>query len=631
MEELIRIVEEKINKLKEKEKGKKELEELKAKINNYLYNPDGIIDGAEEFKYIFRDESINSLNLIISLCGLYSYRESQIVDALSMLGMMANKKLNYIDDELGKIQSDIDYKIEEYNDVLNKLKNYNSDTYISLEELIKIKEVVGECEELLKVYFIVAINNSEIEKRRLEEESVVEEVILPNDVVEDLDDSRVLINTTLEEQIEESTKKDEYLTRITEFIGNSQYRIMDEKLYDLSLMIILKAKSILENSENSLDFSFLENELNKEDIVWVDGSDLVIISLKELLEAYETSNLDEVREIIDLYKSNTSIDIKEYLKLEGLNDYAILIQKLEDKYKVHENIDTVRGISYEEAKVDESLQNLQSDVYLLKITYKDILELLENRKLDTKNKAKLDELINRIKTINAKYESTDTIDNDVDDLSEYYKNAENYIVFFDIDEFDKTYEELKKSHYEMAEALSRSVKSKFKKLKEYNSFDLVKEEHSHNIHTSRKHPNPYEILDLNKGLARLSFKVIEGAKITDERGIEHPVIIAFHTCYGAIDGTAKNANLIKGVDMFRYDGTNRYEKLKRIFSRDANKNGMTDEAREELEKSLKEIMRIQSDFAKQDDEDLDEDEITASDMLHIDEDNQEGGKAYEKK
>ena len=56
MEELIRLVEDKLNKLKEQEKGKKELEELRLKISNYILNPDGIIDGAEEFKYIFRDE-----------------------------------------------------------------------------------------------------------------------------------------------------------------------------------------------------------------------------------------------------------------------------------------------------------------------------------------------------------------------------------------------------------------------------------------------------------------------------------------------------------------------------------------------------------------------------------------------
>lgn len=655
MEEIIQIIEDKINKLNEDKEGKKRLEELKQKVISFLDNPDAIVDNQDEFKFIFSEEDRNTLEAIISLCGLYNYKESQIINALNSLKEMVDKKVSSIDEEINRIQDNINTSVDEYNRLLDILINYDEDTYVSIDDLLKIKEIVGESEELLKLYFIVAINNSEIEIKQINEQNE-EESALSRDVVEDLDNSRAIINTTVQEMVDEVNKKNEYLVQINSFISNIGYRDLDEELYNLVLPIMLSAKDILEDEKEKLFIDCVEEDGNLETMNLFEGNELKLLVARELLFAYEDNNIDKVRDILNIYKSNKSIDIKDFLALEGLRDYASILFKLEEKYNIKDGINSVEGVSYEDVLTDGLSQTLQNDIYLLKITYKDILELLNERKMTDEVRTILDKLMNRIINILEKQDSVidnNQDDNKTDNIKENLIGKENCVVFYDIDEFHKSYENLMKDHYELANDMQEEIKSKIECLKDRPLLDLITNESvAHNIHRDRNKRNKEEILALKDGKTRLSFKVLEGIKIKDDTGKEYPVIMIIHVCYGWTDKYTKNYNLSEALTIFdRYQAkakikdertgrttraiiNTRCEEWSEILSSESNADGLSEKAIEKLSESVEEMKKLETRLHHNKDmetaQDLLDSQTEENKSNTIQEDEELGGKTYEK-
>ncbi|MBQ9019438.1 MAG: hypothetical protein IJ097_03940 [Bacilli bacterium] len=635
MEEIIQIIEDQINELIESQEKNKEyirqLEELKQRINSYRENPNIIDSNEYAFKEDFSDENVES---IIALKGLYEYKEEpQVSSALEYLDKLVTKKLDSIDKEISQYDDNLENKINEYNDILNLLKNYNDRQYITLEQINKIKEIVGSKQVLLKLYSIVVINNSTIENEKSISRN---DEVLPIEVVEDLDNRRASINVTQEQIDEKKVKIEEYLNRINYFLNNSEYKEMNVDLYNISSRIMNYAKEVLEREDIELDvFDVVENDMVADDIKWLEDNYLKLGIVKALLYAYENNDIQQVKELLEIYKINPTNDIKDYLELEGYKEYFDILSLLETKYNAKEKLTSVIGINYDDVKNLSDRSNLQDDTYLLQIIYKDIVELLNDRTMNDEIKGKLDELIKRANKILESYGEVIKITVEKDEIADHYGSYDNYIVFYDENSFMESYDELRNEHREMAAALSSDVSRKINKLIGTELPKLIADDDcAHNIHVKRNTPNSYEILAVRKGKTRLSYKVIEDAYVTDENGRKHPIIMVIHSCFGEADGRSKSTNLLKGIKIFEKielvkdeNGKTRYDRLKEIFTVGKDEHIISKEAQKELEKALNIIKKVQEDSLQNRDENYIEELLDEE----IEEDKELGGNGHGRK
>jgi len=629
MEELVRRIEEKINELYEVQERQRQdilkLEELKQRIEYYIENPNTIDDDTiDEVKDILELEENDS---IIQLRGLfYGVTEPQIIEAIGHLNEIATTRINKINEDIAVIEgNDVFTLINEHNRIIELLDGYNSEVYISSDDLRKLREILGDSEELLRLFYEIAINNSEIERIRRErreqqpEESISIEETLDEQTEQQLD-SRDELYTSQQELETAAGLRKEYLDRINTFIENENYKNIEG--YEYSLLIINKAKKVLLDSSSEIDFAFI-NDIGIENPSWYLGNELVVGTAKLLLDAYDNENVHLIKNILNEYKKNKFIDTKDYLKLEGLDSYATLLTTLEEKYKFNE-INTVNSYNGMEDKEDADAETR------LGIIYKDIISLLKRIDTTTDTRVQLTEedraeLAKYVKKINEILGNNKDVEISSSEIEEYYGPRDNYIVFYDVDEFQKSLEETIADHSGQRDEIKKNVDSQLQMLKNIDISELISSRKSGNIHTDKGKDNVYEILELKTtNYIRISFKRLNNAKIIDKNGKEHNVIVVIHTCYGKIGKNGKYENLTKGIKIFedieketkRKKKKSRYSNLVEIFSEEKNIDGISEEAREEIEKGIAKLKEYSIDAMQEEIE-----ELTAEDL--VEENNEE--------
>ena len=580
MDRIIEILKETLLEIENNQKtSQEELDNIKKSIEllDNAYNDLDSID-VNSFKNIFPEES-KTIDDLLLFKGWFSSNseESQIVEASTNLKEMINFKKKELDEKSSMIISNNQEELyKKYSEVLEILSSYNQDKYITLEEESKIYEafsLIGITEDLFKVYLEIAINNRNIEKTRKKEIKPV----LTEEEIRDVETALEEINTPNEESKYEGLMKK---FRNTENGVSPSYidvkELLESDIYDLinSIMMNITEEDIqkMESLVELIDAFGLEE---------CSGPDLVIGSAIKLLDAFESKSIDEIKEIISIYKRKKLEEEKEklleekaeeFIQVEGLKEYSDLVNEVKRTYDIGRFLDiryiqSYEGISKEDLK--ESMTDTEyykfciaktvhemEEILSLNENTEEIMEMLSNLRVD------LDTAINSYNKFLISKKTEPTL------YDQKRENGEpfNYFVLFDEDTFWDYYKTEKISSGRTTKTWSKHVKELFDEIMEMTDVKQIRE-NAHNVHISTAAPNPYEILGYRHGETRLLIRVLE-APIIKINGAEemHNVIIVFYPVYGS-----KDKEDVEGasINLFK-NNLKRYEELRKIFSSKGN-------------------------------------------------------------
>lgn len=295
-----------------------------------------------------------------------------------------------------------------------------------------------------------------------------------------------------------------------------------------------------------------------------------------LIDAFDSNNKELIDEVIDRYINNHNVELSDYFEIEGMseeydivnhimemieeeknnprydklmNHYNNLVIPSDDEYtKNHLNQD---GISLEEYQ----------QFYNQQILYETIKKISDSRT----NK---EEFNKQITILKERYEEIENKDNelfkdeilDEEPISNIYDgHIENYICFFDLNQFEETRKKLNSS----VQGIDNKLKNKILKLVQTDIATLLSGDYSHNIHPEKSVRNDNGVLELKGGDIRTSYYFIKGAEYNNKR-----VIGVLLPSYGRTSGKAKSDGLLRGLKLFG-DNKEKSEYLERIFSQDA--------------------------------------------------------------
>ena len=629
MNELIIFIAEKIDKIDE-ENNKilnsiKEKEEIIKTLSNYVTDITLIRDDAEKLSSLIKT-NLDDCALVLQLIFNDDYNkystQPQVIESKNKLISKVQESIEeYEKDkkELEKIEINDDEK-NKYDHLINLIKNYNSDTYISIDELFDLREVINEfislnisderiIDEITKFTMDILINNSK--KEVLINETRIEEETLSVEEIEEMDNDRKLINSSTSDEKTESEEKKKYLQNFKDFLKNAELKNNNEDLYNKACIIVKNAIKTIETDE-TIDYTFIETDIKESYISALDGEYLHIATAKYLLESYANGDIDNVNKIINAYRNASDLETKEFFKLEGYTDYSKLIEKIEK---------LISGKSYKESFDDFTIDNImdiiknadsQTDYkYLLSAVLKGIDLIVKDRKIDDDEKEQLNSLFKEAnKIIKENKEEKAKEENSDSQIFDYFRsgfsNLENYVVFYDQEEFINSVQKAITEHAGYKLEIVTNTLDKIDKLVSSDIASLSSERSSHNIHFGPNDPNPYEILALRNGAARVSFKTIENSGIIDPKtGKQRRVIMVLHSLFGDTDADTKSEDELASVKYFENTMESRYGFVKKyrtkrpsetsedglyqIFAQDKNKDGITDKALKEL-KTAKEII-----------------------------------------
>ena len=621
MDKIIELLENEIKKiLDNRELLTNELEQFKETIkilNNSKTNPDEI--DVETFKSIFNSDLSSKLDDLLLYKGWFksNSEESQIELALNELSSIINSKIEELNNRIESINSIInsDELINAYTEALNILKKSDNGQYISMEELSKLDKVVesiGYTDDLVNAYLKIAMNNSAIEKTK----KVSSKVELSDDQIRRMDDALDRINFTEENIKEKKSDNDRFAEMFNKFNnienGNSpSYKdvkeMLDDDLYNTSKEIISKSREIM----SDLDFKPYQELLNEFGLEIFDGEDLYIGMTIELLSAYESKNIERIKELIKILKdkeaeeertrreqelrdaeferefeqallveetANSEPQIDDIIPASGLEEYAEKLKEVNDRYGIskflqnNENyISSFGGLNLKDIK-DSFPPEEDYYKYCIALVYDKIFKILITGNNSDEIKHTLSELkVELDSAINSFEDYLLALDN-INEKTIYEQMKEegkpfNYLVIFDKDEFDDTYSKsravgaIKKTEYPAA------VLRSLNEIMMTTDLSQIMRK-SHNIHRSHGHPNEDELLDYAAGKMRITIKILPNPHVIgDDENDKHNVIIVFHNVYALRD---KSDELMATITTFDTK-QDRFKQIQEIFSENGTK------------------------------------------------------------
>lgn len=593
MDKIIEYLEKQINEIKtKKDSTDAKISEIQKNIDiieSAIKDPDSI--DSDIFKKIFSDDLQSQIDDLLVFKGWYSSNpdESQIKEAFNLLKEICNPKVEELKTNIEELNNGITSSNELINkneEFLSFIKNYNKDTYISEEILDKLNEIVisvGIDDEIVKLFMDIAINNSLIELSKKVSET---DEVLSDETTAQIDresEEKIQEINRVENQIEEdySKRNEEFLSRIKAFKTNSEYKDMDEDLFTKALEIMSKISTI---EYDISDISFFEEYVQSNGILNdIEDTSFIITVCIKLLNSYEARDLEEVRKTLNDYDNAISEDeqlnLNDLLRSNGLDDLADLLISLEDNYDLDKFVNehkpyltSLESLSREERKAALNADNESGKIIDLAILYKNAIELIEDGIID-------EDIIGELKSIKENIdliiepkeeiiEGFDTEEDFGDDslLPEPYSNEdfENYVVIYDKKELAKSIRETEKWMPVTNKKFSEFFIRKINTLINTPIPELIHGHNSHIVKIGESENNPYKIYGLRLGGSdiRVTFKVLETAKVASDTDKKHGVIMIFNTCYGK---TNKDDELKDSITIFERYEEERYSKLKKVF------------------------------------------------------------------
>ena len=582
MDELIKLIQEKIDELEEEMYDLSELMEnevAKARLlKDVKENPDSIDEAT--FRPLFSGDLSSTIDEILSYKGWFSEsaNESQIIAAKTKLDELIAKKMKEYEDRYVAIrENDIKPKDEvakKYKETLKIITDYNNEKYITPEELKQLDELmtlVGNPDEAVNLYIEIAINNLK-NANKLTKETKVE---APKEEKEydlkEIDEAYESANITVEDVQEKKSEREIVIERLNKFLNVERKekpsyvdvkKQIGPKLYSITKQIINDIKVLVDKKvkdEYAIDF-----KLVKDYIRLSNGFDLELekdfynaIILVELLEAYETKNVQKIQKAIKKYREKLAVEeekakaraaeearimeeleaeeaesirkreakkaaelkfeqefnqalleeekakeksLDDFKPAEGLEEFALFLKEVNDKYQVRDYIESNKdsllsldGLSDAEIKAVLTFEE-EYYKYCISNCYAKMLNVLLEHDNSPETIKRLEEL--KIEVLLATTNYDNYINSMRTTLDELRDSGEpfNYLVIFDQDEFDERY---KKEFNSSPLSKTQYPKEVLRCLTELiNETNLTEAKPKfHNIHEGDGSPNEEEICD----------------------------------------------------------------------------------------------------------------------------------------
>lgn len=401
----------------------------------------------------------------------------------------------------------------------------------------------------------------------------------------------------LKNQIDEKQKtKKNYLELYQCFLKDTSF--LDENTYN-TINKILKGivDTFDESSINKKEIGEIKQNLDLLKGV-IDKTELLSDIFVLCLDSYEKGNKKRIKSLIEAYKHNPLVDLKEFFQLEEKEDLLDLLDRVEsiiektnydsknvivDYYNTYgrptkEVIDylVASGINVDDYKDYHYYQEIERK-------YKEILKEKQDGTSGIDFASKLNELesvVNSYEDLKEKREDDktekETIIDGLNPSDPYNENDCNYLIFFDQDRYLQIEQELLRKHPDVI--TRKTFQRKCNKLINKSIGTILTDDLSRNIHSSKGKPNKDNVRELRRGSIRMGFKVLDNAEIDG-----HKVIAVLLASYGQTDGTLKQKGLQSSLGMYEKD-LDRAKHLERIFSNDA-----TEEEKEEARQMIEEF------------------------------------------
>ena len=405
------------------------IEENISRLEEYKVNPDTI-----DFEFLSRiisEEQKNSEEYTDAsdYKGFYNSHsnESQIINALEYLKRLLDSKINEFKTEKIEVTTKTETatsSMSKYKEVKGVLESYNDQKYILQEELTSIDSVVDKMtlsDDIIKMYFRFAKNNSIIEKNRQintenQNTHAVEDaqIQITEEVIRQMDDDRVSVIPTRESIVEELNKKREYLEKYNNFknIRKEELSENERSMYEKIEKMLVDFENILNDcSEDELTIAtFVEGPNGIELIPKYDTEiECKLSTDMALLNAYIQNEKEEINRIIELYNSNpiiVCINENKILEEAGFANYVDEKKKIESDYiKILEDSEKIKyfqSFSNQEPQyLNQNLRNIgvsKEDYYkyLIVKKYQEIEELIKSGNINRNKKIKIATLIELI-------------------------------------------------------------------------------------------------------------------------------------------------------------------------------------------------------------------------------------------
>lgn len=592
-------------------------------------NPDSIDDSI--FKSLFPKELDKTISDLLFFKGWFEINseESQIKSSRTALNDLITSKENELKTKIdllnNKNSEDLE-KIEKCKSALATLRGYNDESFINREQLKTIDEIidiVDSSEDVLKAYLEIAINNSkhlaisvpfdDIPIEQINERTNVEEELL-----------RLEPSSNIEEIEEEKSLKEKYEEKINKFLDSTPYKdvkdIMPRSLYESIKTILSKAKESIEDADFGLLIGMLDefgtNVLNFNDVGY-----LTLGYTIKILEAIEARSHDDLKEAVKEYNRKYRAGLREekakaekfeqefadelrkeeleeirkkgisndFIAAEGLQEYVNYLVNVENKYEIRKFLgdsrysESLRGLTDKEIKASFTGDDYYK--YCIAGLYEKMVDILLTNDNSDDKKKELKDLKTEIELIIKELEENNTPTAEPTIYDEYKDQGKdfNYVIFFDIDEFNDSYDSSKRSSSRTKKAFAGEVMRCFDEGLFTTDPRAFNDEHT--VMISESNPNNDGIVGYRVGELRVTSKLLENPQIKlDKDGENHNLIIVFHVVFGSTD---KTKTLQEALKTFNH-GQRRYEELKRIFSKD----GTKEEQEREIKASLEVLKKI---------------------------------------
>lgn len=346
---------------------------------------------------------------------------------------------------------------------------------------------------------------------------------------------------------------------------------LDEDLFEKIMIIINNSKNSFENQKID-EIDDYRKEIEMISII-NNLEELQAYTFSLLIEGYLDKDIEKLEKIVKLYEYNPEVSIQEYAEIE-------------------DDIDLIRGIEIARESVEEKetatfLVDYDRNKHSLNTYYK----MLCDAKSEYDDEETIDNVIKEFKDELFKYEASLENKDELDE-SLYDDLTLNYIVFLNLDAFNKALEEMTggRGHGELE---NHHIASKLKKITKLEETEYMNSKITRIIKDRRKQRkvpkeyrykskrddrNLYNIREFKIGRSRLGVKKIENAKIDGKQ-----ILLIILPSYGDIGDKDKQDGLVENLTQFEND-IETYRNYKRIFSPTASLKEQA-EARKVIEES----------------------------------------------
>lgn len=391
--------------------------------------------------------------------------------------------------------------------------------------------------------------------------------------------------------------KQECITKINEFITSDTYKNLNSKFIE---ELTTKAIRFLNNLDDSLTPFFEEDSLFT--VKDLDEENLVTIrTCLDLIEAFNNNELEKANEVLKEYRTSNHIPfeekvkyVKDFLEKGGYTNYLDEIIKMEEEYHVK---DKINKRSLEEIKnglagsnpgyyIIETLreypdcEEVDWFKYKLKKEYEDLITLLSYGEINDEEKEIIEEAIVNIHLLESR------IDSYKEKTPEVKKNK-NIVVFFDEDAFISSVDDALTSS-KSSSTFRKDLLEKLQFLANTIQTEIIFK--SHVIYLGQANPNTNKIRDLNSGNVRLAFKILDEYVVDPTTDEKSSVIVVLQTAAGNQKLVEDDKGLMPGLNLYA-NGVVRVKQLLKTFSTEANREGLSPAAIEEMKKT-EEIIKL---------------------------------------